>query len=179
MYDTPLTTKQILTRLAAAPSRIADLTNGLTPAQLVSPPGPGEWSARDVLAHLRACSDIWGKYILKILSEDTPTFRAVSPRTWIRRTDYCEQEFRPSLQAFTDQRADLLKVLNALAPEDWSRTGTVTGAGKPRELSVYTYAQWLANHERSHYKQIDTIGRSMYEKWPVSLSTTKRAPGMA
>jgi hypothetical protein len=28
----------------------------------------------------------------------------------------------------------------------------VTGAGKPRLRTVYTYAQWLANHERSHFK---------------------------
>ena len=57
------TIEQILTMLAAAPSRLADLTEGLPPAQLLAPPEPGEWSARDVLAHLRACADMWGKYI--------------------------------------------------------------------------------------------------------------------
>jgi len=34
---------------------------------------------------------------------------------------------------------------------------TVTGAGKPRERTVYTYALWLANHERSHIKQIERM----------------------
>ena len=157
MYDKLLTIEQILTMLAVAPSRLTDLTGGLPPAQLLAPPEPGEWSARDVLAHLRACADMWGKYIAVILSEDRPTFKAVNPTTWIKKTDYREQEFQPSLQAFTAQRAGLLAVLEPLAPEAWSRMATVTGAGKPRERTVYTYAQWLANHERSHVKQIERI----------------------
>jgi DNA-binding MarR family transcriptional regulator len=52
LYDRPLTIEQNLTLLAAAPTRLANLTNGLSPAQLLAPPKPGEWSARDVLAHL-------------------------------------------------------------------------------------------------------------------------------
>jgi hypothetical protein len=136
VYDTPLTIEQILTNLAETPARLAGLTKGLTPGQLLEPPEPGEWSARDVLAHLRACSDIWGKAIVKILSEEKPTFNAVNPVTWIKKTNYCELEFQPSLQAFTDQRAELLGVLEPLAPEAWSRSATMTGAGKPLERSV-------------------------------------------
>ncbi len=81
MYDRPLTIEQILTMLAATPSRLADLTEGLPPAQLPASPEPGEWSARDVLAHLRACAGMWGKYIVEILSEDRPTIKAVNPTT--------------------------------------------------------------------------------------------------
>ena len=161
MYDRSLTIEQNLTLLAATPARIADLTGGLTPDQLLTPPEPGEWSARDVLAHLRACADMWGKYIVVILSEDRPTFKAVNPTTWIKKTNYREQEFGPSLQAFTVQRAELLAVLKPLPPEAWSRTAMVTGAGKPRERTVHTYAQWLANHERTHFKQFEHIANAL------------------
>jgi hypothetical protein len=161
VYDRPLTIEQIPTMLAATPSRLADLTEGLPPAQLLASPKPGEWSARDVFAHLRACADMWGKYIVEILSEDRPTIKAVNPTNWIKKTDYREQEFKPLLQAFTTQRAGLLAVLKPLAPDAWSRMATVRGAGKPRERTVYTYAQWLANHERSHIKQIERIVNTM------------------
>ncbi len=157
MYDRWLSIELNLTMLAAAPSRLAVLTEGLPPAQLLVPPRPGEWSARDVLAHLRACADMWGKYIVVILNEDRPTYKAVNPTTWIKKTNYREQEFQPLLHAFTAQRAELLAVLKPLAPEAWSRSATVTGAGKPRERTVHTYAQWLANHERSHFRQIERI----------------------
>jgi uncharacterized damage-inducible protein DinB len=157
VYDTPRTREQILAMLAATPSRLADLTAGLPPAQLLAPPQPGEWSARDVLAHLRACADMWGRTIALILREDRPTFKAVNPTTWIKQTDYRELEFRPSLQAFTAQRAELLAVLQPLAPGAWSRTATVTGAGKPRQRSAHTYGLWLANHEQMHVRQVERI----------------------
>jgi len=157
VYDRPLTIEQNLTMLADTPSRLADLTKGLSAAQLLASPEPDEWSARDVLAHLRACSDMWGKYIAQILSEDHPTIKVVNPTTWVKQTNYREQAFRPSLRAFTAQRAELLDVLTPLAPEAWSRSALVTGAGKPRERTVSTYAMWLANHERSHFKQIERI----------------------
>jgi len=162
MYDRPLTIEQNLSMLAATPSRIADLTQGLTPTQLLMPPEPGEWSARDVLAHLRACADMWGKYIAEILSKDHPTYKAVNPTTWIKNTNYRQQDFQPSMQAFTVQRAGLLAVLKPLPPEAWSRAATVTGAGKPRERTVRTYAMWLANHERSHFRQLQNIANMLH-----------------
>ena len=143
--------------LADAPARLVDFTKGLTAAQLRTPPEPSEWSARDVLAHLRACADMWGKYIRLILRENHPTFKAMNPTTWIKQTNYLEQEFGPSLQAFTAQRTELLSVLKPLPHKAWSRAATVTGAGKPRQRTVQTYAQWLANHEQSHFRQMERI----------------------
>ena len=156
-----LTSEQVLTMLAATPPRIAALTAGLLPAQLHTAPDHDEWSANDVLAHLRACADVWGTCIAAMLAEDRPTLRAVNPRTWIRQTDYLEQAFQPSLHAFATQRTDLLAVLEPLAPEGWARAATVTGAGKVLERTVLFYAQWLATHERPHVKQIERIVNTM------------------
>ncbi len=143
--------------LAATPPRIAALTADLPPARLQTRPDPDGWSANEVLAHLRSCADVWGDCIVAMLAHDMPTLRAVNPTTWINRTDYREQEFQPSLRAFTTQRAALLAVLAPLAPADWSRAATVTGAGKTLERTVLFYAQWLAGHERSHFKQLERI----------------------
>jgi hypothetical protein len=147
--------EEIVTLLTEGPSRIAALTAELEPALLHTRPTPDEWSANEVLAHLRSCADVWGGYIATIIAEDNPTIRAVSPRTWIKSTDYPEQAFHASLHAFTVQRSDLLAVLESLAPEAWSRTATVTGAGKPYVKSLHSYAQWMATHERPHLKQIE------------------------
>lgn len=158
MARTSLDTEEMLSLLVVTPQRIAALTDGLTPAQLRTvPDGDEEWSANDVLAHLRSCADVWGGCIATILAEDHPTIRAINPRTWIRDKDYPELEFRPSFDAYLAQRQELLAVLEPLSPEDWSRGATVTGAGKPLERTVHFYAQWLARHERSHIKQIRNI----------------------
>ena len=147
---------KILAILKETPPRLAKLTAGLTPNQLHIAPGAGEWSVNEVLAHLRACDDIWGGYyIMTILTQDNPTIKARNPRTWIKNTDYLEQEFQSSLRAFTKQRKKLLGVLEPLSPRDWARMNTLIGAGKPLRQTLLSHADGLARHERAHLKQIE------------------------
>jgi len=152
-----LTEEQVLALLRETPRRIAALTAGLEPARLRARPTPEDWSANEVLAHMRACADVWGGCMATMIAEDAPTLRAVNPLTWIKRTDYLELEFQPSLRAFAAQRAGLLAVLEPLPHEAWSRTATVTGAGKVLQRTVLFYGRWLAGHERPHVKQIADI----------------------
>jgi hypothetical protein len=155
--NTKLPIEQILILLAESPRRIAALTAGVAPTRLRDPPDDAQWSANDVLAHLRACADVWGGSIVTMVREDHPTIRAINPRTWIRDTDYLDRAFRPSLRAYTRQRTELLELLEALSPEDWERGGTFTGAGKPMERTVLSEADAIARHERSHVKQIARV----------------------
>jgi hypothetical protein len=152
-----LTRAQVLTRLAETPQRLAALTAGLDPALLRASPAPDEWSANEVLAHLRACADVWGGYMMRILAEDRPAFRAVSPRTWIKQTDYPALAFRPSFLAFTTQRVELLAVLEPLPAAGWIRASTVTTVGRVLTPTVLSYAERLAIHERDHVKQVARI----------------------
>jgi DinB superfamily len=155
-----LTIEQVLSQLAETAPRIAECTAGLTPAQVQTGSSHDAWSANDVLAHLRACADVWGNCIVATINEDAPMLRAVNPRTWIKKSDYLELEFRPSLRDFAAQRAGLLAILGPLPREGWSRAATVIGAGKALERTVLFYAQWLARHERPHVKQIERIVNS-------------------
>jgi hypothetical protein len=142
--------------LTAAPRRISASTAGLELELLRQSPAPGEWSATEVLAHIRACADVWGGCIASILSEDHPTIRFVSPRTWIKKTDYPELDFRSSLRSFTRQRDQLLTLLTPLAPGAWSRSATVIRAGRSLEETVLSYADRLASHEQQHLVQIES-----------------------
>ena len=157
MPRTSLTPEGALALLAEAPRRIARLTKGLTEAQLHHAPERGEWSANEVLAHLRACADTRGEAIRTILASDHPTIRAVNPLTWIKETDYLDLDFRASLRAFTKQRVALIRILEILPPRDWSRAATVTGAGRPLERTVLHYADWVAVHERPHLSQFAAL----------------------
>lgn len=148
------TSEQVLAALAEAPSRIAALTAGLTRDHLHATAADGGWSANEVLAHLRACDDVWGGCIRAIVVEGASTLRAVNPRTWVETTDYREQDFSVSLRAFSHQRAHLVALLEPLGPEGWSRSATVTGAGRPLERTVLSYGRWLARHESPHLGQI-------------------------
>src|SRR5579863_5314622 len=98
---------QLLTILTETPRRIAEVTVGV-PETVLQAASAGNWSANEVLAHLRSCADVWGRNMARILTEDTPTWKAVNPRKWIESTDYASLPFRSSLRAFDAQRTALL-----------------------------------------------------------------------
>jgi hypothetical protein len=59
---------------------------------------------------------------------------------------------------FKKQRAELLAVLEQLPPEAWERTATVTGMiGETYQRSARYYADWMAGHERAHWKHLERI----------------------
>jgi hypothetical protein len=156
--------ESVLTRLEDDPRQIATLTAKLTPAQLHAVPAAGEWSANDVLAHLRCCDDVWGGAMKSMIDEDQPTLRAVSPRGWITRTNYRELDFSSSFEAFVAQRTELLKLLKPLTPRGWSRTATVKRAGRVETLTVLSYAERLADHEHHHLEQFARIANTVAVK---------------
>jgi hypothetical protein len=140
---------RVVTMLAAAPAALAEATAAADPQRLRTPPAPGEWSAVEVLAHLRTCADVWGGCIATILAEDEPTIRATNPRTYAETVDYGD-DFAGSLRAFIEQREELVRTLRSLDAAQWERGAT----GRPLRRTVLSYAEWLATHERPHLKQV-------------------------
>src|SRR5262245_5173293 len=136
MADEPMAPERIVEVLRASPKKIATITSPLSSGLLRESPAAGEWSAVEVLAHLRSCADVWGESIATILDTDHPTIRAVSPRSYIHQTDYTKREFAPSLRQYARQRKDLVATLVSLPPKSWARDATVVGAGAPYPRSI-------------------------------------------
>ncbi len=153
----PFEIEHILSLLAQTPGRILTISSRHENTRLTFKPDETTWSANDILAHLRSCADMWGKSILAMISNDHPTLRYVSPRTWVRKTNYPALEFRLSLDGFTRQRNDLLLSLKALAIKDWSRGATFTGTTKGREQTILSYARRMAQHEGEHCEQLENL----------------------
>ena len=160
-----LAIEQVLELLESNPRRLAGLTVGLSKQRLHAKPGAEQWSLNEVLAHLRSCSDVWGDCMQRMIEENTPTIRIVSPRTWIRRTDYPDLDFASSFRAYRRQRAALLSLLRPLPARAWTRSATMVGIRVPKR-DVLFYARWLASHERSHVMHVERIlkGRAASQK---------------
>jgi len=144
MPSTSLVIERVLTLLRDAPTHLAALTADLSPEALQMRPTLDEWSAS---AGTRASAGVCGRLV-----------RAVSPRTWIKQTDYPDLAFRPSLGAFMAQRAELLVVLSPLPIDIWERSSRVSTVGRVLETTVFSYT------ERPHIKQIAGIAGSMHAR---------------
>ncbi len=144
----------VLLVLSDMPKQIARMVRGRSDERLHRKPEADVWSAREIMAHLRACADVWGGSIGRMLSEDHPTIRYVSPRSWIRKTDYLQQSFHESLEAFSRGRAALVETLGHLDVTGWSRGAIFTGTTLGRDATVLSYATRIADHEVRHLGQL-------------------------
>ncbi len=130
--------------------RLEDLTRGVPKRALTTVTDYG-WSVNDQLAHLRACHDVLGGNMHRIVREDHPAWKGMNPRRWQKQTDYFVWTFDEAFDAFRVQRTELLDALDAMPAEAWERTATVSvPPGKIYEYSTLYYGDWMARHERSH-----------------------------
>jgi uncharacterized damage-inducible protein DinB len=145
--------KKFLDLLAEAPRRIATATRSVPDAQLNLRTAEEPWSVSDILAHLRASADVREKFMQAMLTQDQPVMRYISPRTYIRKTDYLVLPFAESFKAYKKQRAELLNTLIGLSLNDWSRSATI----KERPETVFSYTLYLTQHETVHCEQIEEL----------------------
>jgi hypothetical protein len=141
--------------LAEAPRRIAAATKELAETRLYLRTEEEPWSVSDILAHLRASADVREKFIHIMLTQDRPTLRYISPRSYIRKTNYLDLAFPESFQAYKKQRNELLNTLKNLSLKDWSCSAII----KDRPETVFSYTLYLTQHERVHCEQIEELLR--------------------
>jgi hypothetical protein len=153
-------TRAVLTLLSEMPKQIARVVRLCPDPQLHRKPEADAWSAQEVVAHLRACAEVWGRSINRMLAEDHPTIRYVSPRGWIKKTNYLQVSFHDTLRAFSEERLALVRTLTKLTASDWARGATFTATTLGRKATVLSYATRIADHEVRHLDQLRrTVGR--------------------
>jgi hypothetical protein len=155
----------LLVALMIAPKRFMLLERRLSVVQLNHRASEDDWSVNDVLAHVRACADTWGKSIAAMLERDHPTLRYVSPRSWMKKSGYRELAYRESLRAYIEQRTALVKRLKQLRPEDWQRHALFTGTTRGHDQTVTSYVERITAHELEHCKQLDSLHQALSAGW--------------
>jgi hypothetical protein len=144
----------LVERLAATPGRIAAASFGRSPEELGAAPEDGGWSAVAVLAHLRASDDILSPRLVAILVREESTLPAFDDRRWGEVMGYAEADFQELLATFTFRRAELVRVLRRLAPDDWQRVGVHEARGR---ITLQETLRHLVEHEVEHCVQFESL----------------------
>jgi hypothetical protein len=153
MEITVIEIEKTLDLLTETPRRITAVAGTMSDDQLLLRPDKESWSANDILAHLRACADVWSETIAAMFQEDEPTLEDISPREWLKGKEYPGLLFQESFLSFVDQRRRLLQILYDLEAADWSRGAMI----KNRRHTVFSQARRMALHEVTHCEQLDTL----------------------
>jgi hypothetical protein len=129
---------------------IAEALLKITPKELEAKPGPGRWSAREIVHHLADSEITAGVRLRRLLAEDRPQIQGYDQDEFARRLHY-DRPHEASLELFRTVRESTAELLERLQPADWMREGTHSESGR------YTVETWLkiyADHAHKHARQI-------------------------
>lgn len=144
----------LLKRLSDVPLRIARAVARLSEADKHKAGSDREWSAAEILAHLRASDAIVAHRLYAILTRDNPILPAYDERRWAEIAGYAQADFELSLKTFAMRRAELVTMLGKATIDDWQRLGTHEVRGVVSLLEVATS---LVEHEEEHCAQLEAL----------------------
>ena len=130
---------------------VAEALTGIDDEQLNARPGPGKWSAREIVHHL-ADSEMTAAIRLRLLlAVDNPPIYGYNQDQFATRLFY-DRPIASSLDAFKAARLATGEILKCMSDADWQRPGSHT-----EHKGNYTPERWLeiyGPHAHGHAEQI-------------------------
>jgi uncharacterized damage-inducible protein DinB len=131
--------------MAATPTALQALLHGLTEPQIETPPAPGEWSIREILAHLADCELVWAWRIRHALEKPGATVAPFDQDVWAQR--YAAYTADAALSTFLALRQWNLAVLTTVTKDELSYILTHPERGTfPLQELLGT----IAGHDTNH-----------------------------
>lgn len=155
---TPL--PQIIERLDRFPGELRAVVGGLTEKQLETRYREGGWTARQVVHHLADSHLHSGARFRLALTEKAPTIKPYSEKAWAELPDAAHGPVEMSLRLIEGLHARWVALMNAMTPEDWSRTFVHPERGEMSlERTARIYA-WHCGHHLAHIRIAAEKGRA-------------------
>ena len=116
-------------------------------------PGPGKWSAHEVIVHCADSETNSATRIRYLVGETSPVIAGYDQDRWAAEFDYHRQPVDLSLMQIDSVRAWTLAYIRSLPDSAWSRSGRHTEYAEP-----YTAETWLkvyGEHLEIHTRQLE------------------------
>ena len=141
-------------------------TEGLTPLELRSRSGPGEWSIAQVVLHMMDSDLVGADRMKRVIAEDTPTLLAYDETKWAASLFYEEQPVATAAVLFDLNRRHVADVLRRLDDATFERAGIHTERGRETlEQLVCDYAAHLDHHLKFIYEKRQRLGRPIAPRY--------------
>lgn len=130
--------------------QVKEALDGATPEETFVKPGPGKWSAAEVVHHLADSEMTAAVRVRLLVAEDEPVIQAYDQDRFAAALHY-DRPIEASLQAFRFARESTAALLERLTEAEWARKGTHS------ETGPYGVERWLeiyARHAAGHADQI-------------------------
>lgn len=149
-----LDSQDLLTDLTQVSQQLIEEVNDLRPAQATLSPALHEWSAKEVMCHLRDADRIYIERMQKMLQEDEPLLRAFYPEALATENNYQNQDWTLAFREFLAARQQLITIFNELRPGQWYKAGMHQELGR---INMFDIAQTITEHSRMHLAQLRNL----------------------
>jgi hypothetical protein len=146
----PHTRQALIDRYRDGYRVVTEALDGITDAELDARPGPGKWTAREIVHHLADSEMTSAIRLRRLLAEDQPVITGYDQEEFARKL-YYDRPISGSLDAFRAARLTSADILERLTETEWARMGTHSESG------AYGVEKWLeiyAQHAHGHADQI-------------------------
>ncbi len=150
--------RAILERMQSSASIVQRAVDAARSGRFTQPPREGEWSALETLTHLR---DIvvydYGLRIRRLLYEVDPIFADFDEESYRRASLARGETTGDLLDTIVAEHEQLVRLLQTLADEEWSRQGRHPSLGV---MSIEFLARRVGEHAEEHAEQIAAAARA-------------------
>ena len=160
----------ILKALHEASYELQSQLLGLSEEDLCRWPAPGEWSLKEIAAHLRDAEACFLEHLRLIVSQDEPHLADIDVDAYVLERDYQSLDLHEVLLGFSRLRQRSASLLWSLEPSGWEREGLHPYRGR---LSIMQVARDMNEHDLGHLWQMRRLRRQIEEQHRAK----RRAPG--
>jgi len=158
---TPAERADCIRRYAEGPKLLTDAL-ATVPAEAIQwRPGPGKWSAHEVIVHCADSETNSHMRIRYLVAETNTTIVGYDEAHWANVMDYHAHPLPLALATIAAVRANTVPLLCRMTAKDWARMGRHTQSG------VYGAEDWLrtyAEHLETHTRQIERIAAAWHKR---------------
>ena len=166
-----LSVEERLGRLERTPAELETAISGKSDAELARRPDAGNWSAKEIVCHLRDVEELFQTRFHTIVAIDEPRIlvlgatpsglspwriggaigHPLDPDRWAEERQYLRNDAREALAAFHRRRTEVLALLRSLSSVEWQRGGIHLSRGR---LTLGDWVASLAAHDDNHLDQL-------------------------
>jgi hypothetical protein len=148
-----------LADLAAMPGRMAEIAAGIAHTQWKTRAKDGNFSLQEHACHLRDIEiEAYRARLERMLAEATPVLPDVNGAALARARDYHRQDLATAQAVFAALRADMVRRLANLSPDERRRTGVMEGVG---EITIEGLVGKMLEHDAEHLADLAQLRRDL------------------
>lgn len=149
---------ELIEKYATGPQVLRDAIQDMTPAQIDAAPVPGKWSTRQVICHLADFEPVYADRMKHVIAEDQPSFAGGFHEQFAEHLAYDQRNLEEELQLIEAVRRQMVRILRALPPQAFERTGIHSVSGP---LTLRTLLERITGHIPHHVALIEEKKRAL------------------